>query len=75
MEIQDFGWALKKLKEGLKVSREGWNGRGMWIALQSPDQNSKMTLPYLFMRTVSGKYVPWLASQTDLLSDDWILVE
>jgi hypothetical protein len=43
----------------------------MWIALQKPDANSKMTLPYIFMHTAQGQRVPWLASQTDLLADDW----
>ena len=42
MEIKDFGWAIRMLKEGKHVAREGWNGKGMW-----------------------------LASQTDVLSEDW----
>lgn len=71
MEQTDFGWAIRKLKSGAKVTRRGWNGVGMWLALQVPDANSKMTLPYIYMRTVSGDLVPWLASQTDVLSEDW----
>jgi hypothetical protein len=43
----------------------------MWIALQVPDANSKMGLPYIYMSTVDGKLVPWLASQTDILAEDW----
>lgn len=74
MEKRDFGWALNKLNAGEKVCRERWNGKGMWIALQRPDEHSKMKLPYLYMSTVDGKLVPWLASQTDLLSDDWSVV-
>lgn len=66
-----FGWAIQQLKSGEKVSREGWNGKGMWLALQTPDENSKMSLPYIYMSTVDGKLVPWLASQTDMLSTDW----
>lgn len=56
----NFGEALQALKEGpnRRVGREGWNGRGMWIALQTPDAHSKMTLPYLYMRTVQGDLVP-----------------
>lgn len=69
-----FSWALIMLKEGAKLQREGWNGKGMYIELQRPDVNSKMTLPYIFMRTAKGDLVPWLASQTDLLSNDWRLV-
>lgn len=43
----------------------------MWLALQVPDAHSKMSLPYIYMSTVSGDLVPWLASQTDVLADDW----
>jgi hypothetical protein len=46
----------------------------MWLKLQRPDSNSKMTLPYIYMSTVTGDKVPWLASQTDLLAEDWGLV-
>lgn len=70
----DFGMALETLKAGGKVARVGWNGPGQWIALQVPDSGSKMTLPYVFIKTVLGDLVPWLASQTDLLAEDWITV-
>lgn len=70
-----FGWAIEQLKAGKKVARSGWNGKGMHLELQSPDEHSKMTLPYIFMFTAQGDYVPWLASQTDMLSEDWGLVE
>lgn len=66
-----FSEALRLLKQGRKLARTGWNGRDMWIKLQVPDRGSMMTLPYLYMRTVDGRFVPWLASQTDLLEDDW----
>ena len=69
--MSDFGDALEEMKDGHKVGRTGWNGKGMWIAIQKPDANSKMTLPYIYMSTVQGDLVPWLASQTDLLADDW----
>jgi hypothetical protein len=72
---EDFGWALDKLREGWCVGRSGWNGKGMWLELQVPDEHSKMTLPYIFMRTADGHFVPWLASQTDLLAGDWHLSE
>ena len=70
----DFSKALLKIKEGLKMSRSGWNGAGQYILLQTPDENSKMSLPYLYITTVDGKLVPWLVSQTDLLADDWFEV-
>lgn len=67
----DFSAALQAVKNGHKVTRSNWNGRGMWIELQVPDENSKMSLPYIYMSTVDGDLVPWVASQTDLLADDW----
>lgn len=70
-----FGEALKLMNAGRKVRRRGWNGVGMWIAIQKPDAHSMMTLPYIYMSTVNGGLVPWLASQTDMLSMDWELGE
>ena len=69
----NFSEALDELKNGNpgRVARSGWNGKGMWLELQEPDANSYMTLPYIYMRTVQGDFVPWLASQTDLLAEDW----
>ena len=71
--MNDIGWAVKQMLDGQKVRRAGWNGKGMFLMLQVPDTNSKMTLPYVYMRTVQGDLVPWLCSQTDLLSTDWEL--
>lgn len=72
MEPQfDFGEALKRLKAGKKVARDGWNGPGQELALQLRDDRSKMTLSYLYIRTVQGDLVPWLASQMDMLAGDW----
>lgn len=70
----DFGKALVYLKSGMQVTRTGWNGKGMWLSLQVPDEHSKMTLPYIYMFTADKNLVPWLASQTDVLADDWMLV-
>ena len=71
-----FGEALEELKKGHLVARAGWNGKGMWLALQRPDTHSKMSLPYIYMKTADDKLVPWLASQTDMLSNDWdILIQ
>ena len=70
-----FGWALDELRVGHRVRRSGWNGKGMWLNLQVPDKHSKMTLPYIYMFTADGHLVPWLASQTDVLSNDWEGVE
>lgn len=70
----DFGEAIRALKDGDKVSRPGWNGKGMFLALQRPDANSANTLPYIWMKTADNHRVPWLASQTDMLAEDWIRV-
>lgn len=67
----NFGQAIEAMKTGAKVTREGWNGKGMWLALQIPDQHSKMQQPYIYMCPVGGKLVPWLASQADMLANDW----
>ena len=71
----DFGKAIEALKAGKKVARAGWNGKGMWLELQRPTELSKMTLPYIFMKTADDNLVPWLASQTDVLCEDWNVVE
>lgn len=75
METRDFGWALRLLKAGKKVGRDGWGARGMWLHLQVPDEHSKMNFPYIYMRRVEGNLVPWFASQTDMLADDWETVD
>ena len=71
----DFSNALQHLKDEVKMQRKGWNGKGMYIQIQIPDANSKMTLPYLFMKTADDMFVPWLASQTDMLADDWCIYD
>lgn len=69
-----FEYALMQLKAGKTVSREGWNGPGQYLQLQRPDEHSKMTLPYIYIKTTSNDLVPWLASQGDLLAEDWVTV-
>ena len=80
----NFGLALEELKNGNKVRRKGWNGKGIFIELQRPTETSKMTHPYIFIDTTglqtSNEFaprnlVPWLASQTDMLAEDWELVK
>jgi Protein of unknown function (DUF2829) len=71
----NFGEAIADLKAGKKVARSGWNGRGMWLALQVPDANSKMGFPYIYMKSVDGRLFPWNPNQLDMLSDDWEVVE
>lgn len=71
----NFGQAIEALKQGKRVARTGWNGKNMHLELQRPDEHSKMTLPYIYMYTAQGDNVPWLASQTDMLSKDWTTIE
>ena len=85
--IMNFGDAIQALKNGKKVQRTGWNGKGLHLELQIPDENSKMTLPYIYMQYPStpasdsapsnhvNARVPWLASQTDMLAVDWQVIE
>lgn len=76
-----FGDAIHFLKAGKRVARHGWNGKGMWLEMQRPDEHSKMTLPYLYLSypndsvNTPGARVPWLASQTDMLTEDWVVLE
>ena len=82
-EYESFSTALKYLKEGHCVARHGWNGNGIFIVLQRPGEKSKMTAPYIYIDTTLLQTenedaplvrVPWLASQTDLLAEDWYIV-
>lgn len=72
---QTIGWAVKQLWNGSLVRRRGWNGKGMHLALQVPDINSKMTMPYVYLKAACGGRVPWLCSQGDLLATDWEFAE
>lgn len=78
-----FGQAINELKIGKRVARKGWNGKGIFIELQVPDAHSKMTSPYIYIDTTGlqtdnadapKSRVPWLASQTDMLAEDWEVV-
>ena len=88
----DFCYALNALKEGQRVARKGWNGKGMFVFF-NPGSEVKVTegrplasafpigtecrmLPYIMMKTADLEltFVPWLASQTDILAEDWDIV-
>lgn len=92
----NFGEAIRLLKEGHRVAREGWNGKGMWLALSrgSPaleadkfwarpnrvyaEENggTAPVLPCITMKTATGEILMgWLASQTDMLAEDWVDLE
>lgn len=88
-----FSEALEKLKEGKRVARKNWNGKGMFVVRQKGYPEgipcNKQTAeafgyqegtlfkcrPYLQMRCADGTHQMWLASQSDLLEEDWYVVE
>lgn len=87
--LLNFGEALQQLKLGRKVARQGWNGKGMFLFLVPgstflvnrppllgiyPEGTSIDYLAHIDMKTATGPIVPWLASQTDVLAEDWDLV-
>lgn len=88
LDAADFSDALMWLKEGRKVARRGWNGKGMFLWLvPAGEYPARMEaikghypddmVPYggyIAMKTAGGNVVPWLASQTDMLADDWLVV-
>lgn len=87
--MMNFSAALALVKVGARVARQGWNGKGMFIFL-IPGSKFVVNRPPLLgiyppgteveyhahidMKAADGKVVPWLASQTDLLSEDWVQV-
>lgn len=89
MEKFSFEQALTALKRGKCVARAGWNGKGMFLYLVQgstftvnrppllgiyPEGTQINYCPHIDMKTADGSCVPWLASQTDLLAEDWMLV-
>lgn len=69
-----FGHAVEMLKRGEKVARAGWNGEGMF--LYHVPRNGLKPHPcrdYIAMKTVNHEVVPWVASQSDVLADDWLI--
>ena len=70
-----IGKAIDELEAGARVRRAGWNGKDMYLELQTPDARSKMTEPYVFLRNAQGGLIPWNASQGDLLARDWEVVD
>ena len=76
-----FSEALRAVKDGKAIQRQGWNGKDLLVKTQMPDENSKMTLPYLYIEYPGNPNepiqlrCPWLASQTDIMAEDWIVLE
>ena len=83
-----FGLAIEAMKMGRAVAREGWNGKEMFLYYVPANEYAVTTeiarsyfgdtVPYgayIALKTMQGNVVPWLASQTDMLTDDWYIVE
>lgn len=85
-----FGFAIELLKQGFKLARKGWNGKNMFLRyvpvasyevaaglLDNQQENpcNPDLLPWIGMKTADDKFVPWLASQTDVLAEDWRICE
>lgn len=73
----DFAQAFTQAKNGFTVAREGWNGKGLCVKAQFPDEHSKMGNPYLYIdaTALGGTLNPWVPSQTDLFAEDWFTVD
>lgn len=80
-EGMTFGQAIESLKAGQKVARKGWNGKGMWLNF-IPASHWETTRglellngrPWVGIKTVDDQFMPWVASQSDMLSEDWEIV-
>ena len=83
----DFGNAIKLLKQGKKLQRQGWNGKGQYIELATnisyintnqeiinAEHEAIGNKAIAFVGT-SGVQLGWLASQADMLAEDWIIKE
>ena len=84
----NFGLAIEALKKGLRVARNGWNGKGMYVFLayeadfvtdadlSAFDQLEVEVSDMLVLKTAQDTFQPgWLATQSDMLADDWYIVE
>ena len=88
--IGSIGWAVEAMKRGEKVARSGWNGKKMFLFLVQgstfkvnrppllgiyPEGTEINYSSHVDMKTADNKIVPWLASQTDLLAEDWEIAD
>jgi len=73
----DFSWALQMLKRGKRISRAGWNGKGLWVEMAEiymPVIGLDLE-PFFVIKNVSGTLNTWVPSVSDLLAEDWEVVE
>lgn len=84
----DFGMALKLMKDGKAVARNGWNGKGMFVYLVTggnypvqmevakslADENGTVKYnPYMAIKNINGTVSTWVPSVNDCLAEDWYL--
>lgn len=88
--VMSFSEVLDLVKQGRKAARLGWNGKGMFIFLVPgstfqvnrppllgiyPEGTTINYRPHIDMRAANGEIVPWIASQSDLIENDWVVVD
>lgn len=71
--LMDFSQALLHLRAGSNVTRKGW-ANVKWLCFEMPNESSRMSLPYISARTKADHLIPWVASQLDILAEDWYVV-
>lgn len=78
-DAMTFGHAIEAMKKGLKVARAGWNGKGIFVCIILPGNAAHLGYPMqacIAMKTADNLMQPgWLASQTDMLAEDWAIIE
>ena len=89
IRVGGFDEALRRLREGRRLTRLGWNGKGMWVYLVPgsrfkvnraplkevlPEGAEVEYRPHIDMKYADGTFGVWLASQSDILADDWCIV-
>lgn len=78
-----FSDAIRYIKRGLRVARKGWNGKGMWLTgcyAGNYEVGREFTeelerLPWIGIKTADNMFVPWVSSHTDMLAEDWYIVD
>ncbi len=70
---KDFSSILDELKAGRKVYRIGWRGQKIHIEIQLPNEDSKMTHPYIFINIPGARRIPWSPNQSDIFAEDWFV--
>ena len=76
IDSMTFGLALEALKQGKKVCRAGWNGKGMYVEYNGDMfLGKKEVKEFLLIKTVNGTFNTWVPSISDLFAEDWMVIE